>query len=1268
MRRYLIISAGIIGAVCVVVALSAVFLFNTGTGRNLIKTQIEKSLGAELASDVEIKSMTGAPPGQIILNDITFSGPDGRWLGVKRVELNWRPFAYLGKRIDIEELTIDGAHLFRRPPENDEADDDDRPFLLRLDGDLPFVSISHLTLSNISTDINDEIERISGAGAMQIGGRRIKADLVLASTNDRDTINVRVDLDPDQDRLIIDATVNARAEGAIAALAGLDSDFSFTAENDGPLSAFNVAVAGTLGGYGAIRANLSNDQTASGSVNIDLSVSPDDAIAQIPELAGPLAAKMRLQNRDKGGSLIIDQLTMAAGDISGELTWLDRNGVVSQLIVDASAVLAADYRPELQDLAGSRLSVTGHLDRRGAHYGLDATLSGERAAFTIAKGVTDLRKKLSGDIALSLDPAALANAPFATGLNLTARLDADFDEALVLETVAVKSDDGASFYGSARYSFDNKSIEIIADVAATPAAISRLAPSFNATGDITADIELSGALDKLTLQASIETPELQTGENTAPPLIINVALAGLPNLPTGELNARATGKDRNGAFTAQIRASQNGRISVPVIDYHGAGFRLAGTAGYDQNTGTGAIDLTYQGDEDAAPWPGLALMGDLKIHGAMSPADYKLTAISDFLRLGEISTRSFSLDTVGPLAALRLSIDSDVIATKQTGPISQFNAAAILNFDGPLSVNLTALEGVIGGSRAHLTAPAEIRFGNGVIIDNLRLADGGNGAIAVDGAFSESRWQATAALREVNIPQADATVTLNLNLDTAAAIAANGDFMLRSLLTAGSEAALGGAFVWDGQSLRITNAEDADTIDMEIIIPARLETSPSVTLDTNGALGGYFRYDGNIAAMTPYLPPTLQTLEGALNVDFDLGGAATSPELSGRAAFSNGKFTELQSGFSLIGLHIEATARHGAQGSAIRFTGGARGAGQSKTDTVTLSGDLALGKQSLLNLSVLLNDAELSAAPISSARLNGNIDIAGSLREITATGAIIVEELDAEIIAPESTGLVDIEVIAYDGDAMPDAIIAPPSQVLKTFEISIVADDRIFIRGRGLESEWSANVTAVNTRSGPVIIGEMNLRRGALDFSGRRFDLVRGDITFDRIPENNPRLDIRAEYETPDGLTAIITVSGRADEPKVELQSTPAMPSENVMALVLFGKPAEELSAVESLQTAQALAALGGVGPFGREGITGTLRQAVGLDLLNFDIDPENGGGSLTVGKYVADGFFVSATQDAQGQAGSVRVEYEVIDNLTVETEIEQDGDQTVSANWKFDF
>jgi len=291
--------------------------------------------------------------------------------------------------------------------------------------------------------------------------------------------------------------------------------------------------------------------------------------------------------------------------------------------------------------------------------------------------------------------------------------------------------------------------------------------------------------------------------------------------------------------------------------------------------------------------------------------------------------------------------------------------------------------------------------------------------------------------------------------------------------------------------------------------------------------------------------------------------------------------------------------------------------------------------------------------------------------------------MDVEVITPETTGLVDIDVVVVSGaDPGVNNLIAEETLSQKAgessgpkassfaYDVDIVADDRLFVRGRGLESEWSADLTVRNNGSEPLVLGAVSLVRGTFDFAGRRFDVTTGEILFDRLSPNDPVIDLAADYETADGLVATVSVSGRSSGPTVELPSTPSGPQNDIMALVLFGKPTEQLSAVESLQTAQALASLGGVGPFGGGGggIVGSLRQSTGLDLLNVDLDGPGGAASLTAGKYLADGLFVSATQDVNGNNGSIRVEYELTDNITVESRVRADGDQTVSANYKKDF
>ena len=119
------------------------------------------------------------------------------------------------------------------------------------------------------------------------------------------------------------------------------------------------------------------------------------------------------------------------------------------------------------------------------------------------------------------------------------------------------------------------------------------------------------------------------------------------------------------------------------------------------------------------------------------------------------------------------------------------------------------------------------------------------------------------------------------------------------------------------------------------------------------------------------------------------------------------------------------------------------------------------------------------------------------------------------------------------------------------------------------------------------------------------------------------------------------------------------------MALILFGKQPSQLTALESLRIATAVAQLSGNGVFG--GASAGLAQTFGLDALSFAQDAATGGGMVSVGKYVSDDIYVSATQGI-GTGGSVSVTYDVNDKVSIETRVEQDGTQSVSANYKRDY
>lgn len=1271
MRRALIITAAGIGALFLAALAAWVALFHTAPGRAFIIAQIEPEIGDALGGEATIGALRGPLPRRPVLENIILVDEAGVWLTIERIEMDWRPLALFSDKIDINRLQVIGAHLLREPPgdRKDEKNEDGR-LSLKLPDNLPDLRIGTVAIDNFRSDLGGRTARLDGVGALDMGGERINARLSLTSQDERDTIDVTIDHAPGSGRFFIDATIAGAEDGVIAAFADLGGPLFLEIEGDGPTRDAVLTIDGSIGAYGEIHTTLAGDLANLSALDLAGDFAPGSELNDITELARPLAFDMRLEEKGRGGVLRIAKLTSALGDLEGVLEWTDSRAVTDRITADLNAVFAEDYRTDEQVVIGDSAALKAVVRRRGEQrYAFEATLESDRVSGHATEGTTDFDNLFAGELEATFrarEDVALLDAP----ADIQTRFDIDTEDRARFRSLTVQREDGSSAAGEAAYNFNEESIEFDGDVRAAPEVVTLLIPSLTPTDYVDATVVFAGPIDRFRLEAEIDAPAVRIGEHEAPPLTARIALAGLPTLPTGDVAARA--KDGEGRFEARLRSSESGRITLTRLTYAAEDFELTGGGAFNPQTEVLELDLAYDGATGATPWPGVMLEGVLNVNGTVSrqSGTTNLTATAETIRFNDVVAEGLSLKANGRPEAVQTTLEAATLTLPTVRRVEDLSLEAQVNLRAGPDISLASLSGVATDNTFSLRQPATISLEDGVAINDLRLNWGRAGTISLDGAFTNARWRALLALQDANVPRTDGRITLDLDLDTDRQMPARGDFHLRSLLTQTQEASIAGRFAWDGETVVLSSIEDADAMEMRIALPARLTRSPSLGIETEGALDGYLRYDGHAEVISAYLPPSLQTLEGSLKADIDIGGTTQAPEISGRAEISDGAYTEIQSGLSLAGLHTEATASYGGGRSVIRFSGGARGAEQSGEDTITLSGEMTLGDASNIALTLDLNRAELSAHPVSNVRANGRIDIAGTLDAVSAEGEVSILELNAEIITPEDTGLAPITVVAYDDENAGEGLrddIRPASNA--DYDIRISADDRIFIRGRGLESEWSADIRAVNDSGSPLITGQMTLRRGWLDFSGRRFDLTRGSIAFDRLSPNNPRLDIRAEYEASDGVTAIIAVSGRAEDPSVELTSTPSMPSEDVMARVLFGKPANELTAVESLQTAQALASLGGIGPFGGSGgITGRLRSAVGLDLLNVDIDPESGGGSLTVGKYVAEGFFISATQDARGEKGAVRIEYEITDNITVETEIEQDGDQTVSANWKRDF
>ncbi len=1268
MRRFLIIFTGMIAGLLLIGVLGTAWLFQTNSGRQFLITQAETQISKAIGSDVSINELHGPLPSQLTLNDVTFADADGIWMTVKRVEIVWHPFRLLKNQVDISQITIADTLLIRTPATASTEPEDNQSLNIGLPNDLPHVAIEQIVLENFQSTLTNEIVRLDGVSKLAMGDSMVDARINLTSQDNKDNIDITLELTPDAENIFVDATLIADIGGVIDAFANLDGPLFINATGDSPTNDALVNINAQIADYGSVDAALSGNFAELNNIAFSALFSPGSALSTIEEFAQPISLHSLFTQTSDDAVLTITQSTSAIGSISGHLEWVDRRRNLVKVKADLVTKFDEAYQPELQDVVGPIVQTQIDVRQRQDDYAIMAIATSDRVSIEINEGSTNLKNIFDGVMQVTLKQGSAVRVPIPDGV-FESKFQIDANAQATLSEIIANFDDGSTLGGDARYSFTDETVTLTGNATVTPAFIQTVGLPLIPTRPISGVFELSGPIDNFTARVEVDTPSISMGDGLAPPLSIAAAFAGLPKLPTGELNARSLNGD--GQLKMTTRSSLDGTITIPELLYSGPAFQLNGHGLVNPRSESISVNATYIGQDGAAPWPGFSLVGKAIMDGTYSVAEQKMIATfsADKFQTNNIAIGGLELSANGTPSNAMLVLTTDRISIPQIGDTRSLKILGALNLDDSIQLTLNNATGIVTDTSFSLVQPSVISIDDGISIDDFMMKWGDTGSVALDGSMSEHHWRADLLMSDVSLPGADSIISLELALDTDLKSAAQGEFKLQSLLTTAQASAITGNLSWNQRQLTLASAGDNDIFDMRIHLPAILTRQPKLSIETMGAIEGYARYTGPVGVIAAYLPPDLQSLEGTLKSDLTIGGEFSDPKFSGTAALTDGAFTELRTGMSLADLHVEADADYASTGSIIRFSGGARGAEQSVKDTITLTGALNVTDTSEINLSIMLDNASLSAFPINTVLANGEINITGSLDSLSATGDITIDELDAEIIVPENTGLIGIDVMAYNENADDTRPLFEQPQSEIAYNLSVSADDRIFVRGRGLESEWSADIDIENTNEDALITGSMNLRRGWLDFSGRRFDLTTGRITFDRLSPNNPLIDIQSAHQTSDGVTAVIAVSGRAESPSVTLTSTPTLPSEDVMALVLFGKPAGELSALESLQTAQALASLGGIGPFGGAGgVTGSIREAIGLDLLNFDIDPENGGGSLTVGKYVADGFFVSATQDAQGETGAVRVEYEITDNISIESEIQQDGDQTFSANWKRDF
>ncbi|MDD9924096.1 MAG: translocation/assembly module TamB domain-containing protein, partial [Boseongicola sp.] len=377
-----------------------------------------------------------------------------------------------------------------------------------------------------------------------------------------------------------------------------------------------------------------------------------------------------------------------------------------------------------------------------------------------------------------------------------------------------------------------------------------------------------------------------------------------------------------------------------------------------------------------------------------------------------------------------------------------------------------------------------------------------------------------------------------------------------------------------------------------------------------------------------------RSLSGTANFDLRVDGPPRLASVSGRVEANGARFVDPDLAISLDDLSLTADIAQGAANVAAsgNFGGGGR---------VEMSGRVGLIGSLDSDIAIALRSLTLTDPRLYQTTLNGNLSVVGPLSGgARISGRIDLGETNIRIPSTGLGGAGEIPDVIHINEPPPvrgtrrRAGLLDASQNGKAssgrsaypLDIFVSTPNQIFVRGRGLDSEFGGSLRITGTTANVVPIGAFNLIRGRLDILGRRLDIE--DATISLQGSFTPVIRIVATTAADD-VTVRVVVSGPATNPDIGFTSEPELPEEEVLARLLFGRELQTLSPFQAAQLALAVRTLAGRGG---EGVVGEVRRKTGLADLGVTSDG-NGGTAVRAGAYLNENIYTDITVGSDGES-----------------------------------
>lgn len=125
--------------------------------------------------------------------------------------------------------------------------------------------------------------------------------------------------------------------------------------------------------------------------------------------------------------------------------------------------------------------------------------------------------------------------------------------------------------------------------------------------------------------------------------------------------------------------------------------------------------------------------------------------------------------------------------------------------------------------------------------------------------------------------------------------------------------------------------------------------------------------------------------------------------------------------------------------------------------------------------------------------------------------------------------------------------------------LHVEGDENIRVENGLVGVDVRLNLDVSGTAGEPALTGYVESTSGTLDLQGTRYRVTRGNVSFIDPVGIDPVVDLQAETEIRN-YRVILTISGRASDPRLDMRSEPPLPQLEIVSLIAGGRTREELA------------------------------------------------------------------------------------------------------------